>query len=84
MHCAKSTSRPCSGGPTVNSESEDPGMLDSFIALEGGSTYVHSAAVKCDMVLHYAFGTRHVRTTSISVEVRHGVTSSVSYETSKT
>ena len=40
------------------------------------------AAVRCDMVLHQAFRARHVRKIGIGGEVRHGVTSSVSCETS--
>ena len=43
---------------------------------------VHPAAVRCDMVLHQAFRARHVRKTGIGGEVRHGVTSGVSRETS--
>ena len=42
------------------------------------------AAVRCDMVLHRAFRARHVRKNEpgISGEVRHGVTSGVSCQTS--
>ena len=40
------------------------------------------AAVRCDMVLHRAFRPRHVRKDGIGGEVRHGVTSGVSCETS--
>ena len=42
------------------------------------------AAVRFDMVLHQAFHARRVRKTGIGGEVRHGVTSGVSCETSKT
>ena len=40
------------------------------------------AAVSCDMLLHRAFRARHVRNHGICCEVRHGVTSGVSCETS--
>ena len=43
---------------------------------------VHPAAVRCDMVLHQAFRARRVRKNGIGGEVRHGVTSDVSCETS--
>ena len=43
---------------------------------------VHPAAVRCDMVLHQAFCAKLVRKTGIGSEVRHGVTSGVSCETS--
>ena len=43
---------------------------------------VHPAAVRCDMVLHQAFRARHLRTKGIGGEVRRGVTSGVSRETS--
>ena len=44
--------------------------------------HVHPAAVMCDMVLHLAFRARRVRKTGIGSEVRHGVTSGISCETS--
>ena len=47
-----------------------------------GLPNVLPAAARCDMVLHQAFRTRHVRTNNIGDEVRHGVTSGVSCETS--
>ena len=37
---------------------------------------------RCDMVLHQAFRARHVHKSGIGGEVRHGVTSGVSCETS--
>ena len=40
------------------------------------------AAVRCDMVLHQAFRARLARKSGIGGEVRHGVTSGVSCETS--
>ena len=40
------------------------------------------AAVRRDMVLHQAFRARHERKSGIGGEVRHGVTSGVSSETS--
>ena len=40
------------------------------------------AAVRCDIVLHQAFRARSVRRNGIGGEVRHGVTSGVSRETS--
>ena len=43
---------------------------------------LHPAVVRCDMVLHQAFRARHVRKTGIGCEVRYGVTSGVSCETS--
>ena len=42
------------------------------------------AAVRSDMVLHQTFRARRVRKTGIGGEVRHGVASGVSCETSKT
>ena len=42
----------------------------------------HCAEVRRDMVLHQAFRARHLRTTGFGGEVRHGVTSGVSRETS--
>ena len=42
------------------------------------------ASLQCACVLHQAFRARHVRKNNIGGEVRHGVTSGVSYETSKT
>ena len=47
-------------------------------------TALHPAAVRCDMVLHQAVRARRVRKTGIGGEVRHGVTSAVSCQTSKT
>ena len=44
---------------------------------------LHPAAVRCDMVLHQAFRARLVRKIGIDGEVRHGVQSGVSCETSK-
>ena len=47
--------------------------------------FLHPAAVRCDMVLHRAFGARHLlgnKNNGIGGEVRHGVTSGVSCETS--
>ena len=35
---------------------------------------VHPAAVRCDVVSHQVWRARHVRTTGIGGEVRHGVT----------
>ena len=46
------------------------------------SLHLHPAAVRCDMVVHQAFRSRRVRKTGIGGEVRHGVTSGVSRETS--
>ena len=46
------------------------------------SVLILPAAVRGDMVLHLAFRARHIRTNGIGGEVRHGVTSSVSCETS--
>ena len=43
---------------------------------------IQPAAVRCDMVLHQAFRARYVRNNGIGGEVRHGVTSGVSRETS--
>ena len=43
---------------------------------------LHPATGRCDMVLHRAFRARHVRNNGIGGEVRHGVTSGVSRETS--
>ena len=40
------------------------------------------AATRCEMVLHQALRARHVRKNGIGGEVRHGVTSGVSRETS--
>ena len=51
--------------------------------MEGVET-IHPAAVRCDMVLHQAFRAGRVRKNGIGGEVRHGVTSGVSGETSKT
>ena len=45
---------------------------------------IHSVAERCDMVLPHAFRARHLRNTGFGSEVRHGVTSSVSRETSST
>jgi hypothetical protein len=45
---------------------------------------VQTAAVRCDMVLHRAFRARHPLKNGFGGEVRHGVTSSVSRETSVT
>ena len=45
---------------------------------------IHPAAVRCDMVSHRAFRARRGRKTGVGGEVRHGVTSGVSCETSKT
>ena len=45
---------------------------------------LHPAAVWCDMVLHQASRARRVGNTGIGSEVRHGATSGVSCETSKT
>ena len=45
---------------------------------------LHPAAVRRDMVLHQTFRARGVRKTGIGGEARHGVTSGVSCETSKT
>ena len=42
------------------------------------------AAVRCDMALHRALRARSVRKSSIGGEERHGVTSGVSCEISKT
>ena len=47
------------------------------------SNSIHPAAVRCDTVLHQAFRARRVRKSGIGSEVRHGVTSGVSRETSK-
>ena len=47
-----------------------------------GTLTLHPAAVRCDMVSHQAFRARRVRTTGIGGEVRHGVTSGASCETS--
>ena len=44
--------------------------------------HLQPAAVRCDMVLHRACRARHVRQNGIGGEVRHGVTSGVSCETS--
>ena len=43
---------------------------------------IHPAALRRDMVLYWAFRARHVRRNGIGGEVRHGVTSGVSCETS--
>ena len=43
---------------------------------------LHPAAVRCDMVLHRVFRARCLRTNVSGGEVRHGVTSGVSRETS--
>ena len=43
---------------------------------------IHPAAVRCEMVLHQAFRARRVRKNGIGGEVRCGVTSGVSCETS--
>ena len=40
------------------------------------------AAVRCDMVSYQAFRAGHVRKNGMGSEVRHGVTSGVSCETS--
>ena len=45
---------------------------------------VHPAAVRCDMVLHQVFSARRVRKSGSGGELRHGVASGVSCETSKT
>ena len=45
---------------------------------------VYPAAVVCDMVLHQGSRKRRARKNGIGGEVRHGVTSGVSCETSKT
>ena len=45
---------------------------------------LHPAAVRCDMVLHQVFRGGRVRKNGIGGEVRHGVTSGVSCEISKT
>ena len=44
--------------------------------------YLLPAAVRCDMVLHRVLVARDIRTYNIGGEVRHGVTSGVSRETS--
>ena len=46
------------------------------------SIYLLPEAVRCDMVLHRVFRARRVRRNSIGGEVRHGVTSGASCETS--
>ena len=56
-----------------------PGCLDGYPNAE-----LHPAAVRCDMVLRQAFRGRRVRKNGIGGEVRHGVTSDTSCETSKT
>ena len=55
-------------------------MLDTFHACSSGM--ILPAAVRCDMVLPRVFRARHVRTNGIGSEVRRGVTSGVSCETS--
>ena len=44
---------------------------------------VHPAVVRCDMVLHRVFRARCVQKNGIGGDVRHGITSGVSCETSK-
>ena len=45
---------------------------------------VHPSAASCDMVSHQTIRARRVQRDGMGGEVRHGVTSGVSYETSET
>ena len=53
-----------------------------YVLSRSNHCQLHPAAVRCAMVLHQAFRARHVRKTGIGGEVRHGVTSGASCETS--
>ena len=65
------SSRPRAAGPEEKRQTVSPRR-----------SVLHPAAVRCDMVFHQAFCARRVRNNGIGGEVRHGVISGVSRETS--